>query len=131
MKVKVKRTKRAKQTPWEPEPDKALVSPPDKLTGSGSIMCFIKRRLAGEPLNREDDYTTLADEVAHRLVFLASIGKLEAIKLLLEKAESKQVTADEVNAEIERVFTVVKRHVKDKQILELIARDLTDTESEI
>ncbi len=99
-------------------------NPLGKPPGSGSIVNWLKKRLAGAAFQRPDKYLTLAEELAHVILKQAKRGNYNFMHLLLEKAESRQLTEEELAGEVEKFFNVVTKYVHDPETRENIARDL-------
>lgn len=99
-------------------------NPAGLAPGNGSIVKWLKKRLEGPSYNSPEKFVNLAHELSDVILRQAQRGNYNFIYLLLEKAESKQMTEDDLNSEIERFFNVVTKHVSDKAVCEAIARDL-------
>lgn len=109
-------------------------------TGGVSIIKLIKKRLQGSPLfddqgklkgnpytangRLKEEFKTLADQLGFVLLNEATDGKIPAIQLIIDKTEPNQIDEEQLKVEIDRVFNVVCRHVRDPMILAAIARDL-------
>ncbi len=119
-----KRRLRNLRPPWKPGQSG---NPQGRPTGSGSILGFIKQRLRCAPWHkkaREYHMQTLADELAFRLVQLGRRGNVAALQMILDKTESRAITEEELQQTVDQVYRVVTRHVRDKQQLAAIARDI-------
>ncbi len=120
-KPKKRDTSHLKQYQWKPgQSGNPLGKPP----GSGSVVKWLKERLAGPALRRPDMFASLAQELANMILKHASRGNYNFVQLLLDKAESKQLTEEEVAQHVENVFNIVTKYVTDKEALANIARDL-------
>lgn len=109
--------------PWKPGQSG---NPKGRPAGSGSIKSWIKHRLKGRPLNEQ--YEILSEELAGVMVHLARTGNMDALRDIIQLTESLQITEDQLQQEIERVFHVVSKHVKrlkgGEKALMAIAREL-------
>lgn len=122
MKVKKRITEQrdtaAAAPPWKGRPVGPRTKKPQGLRSGlsrrepppGSVVGFLKDRLAGRPMTR-GDYKTLADELAVKLARMARGGSVKAYKEILAYCESRALTVDELNYGIERIYQIVYRHV--------------------
>ncbi len=99
-------------------------NPLGRPPGSASIVTWLKRRLAGPAFKRPDKFECLSQELADMILRHARRGNYNFVHLLLEKAEPRQLTQEEIAAETERIFNVVTKYVNDPAIRSNIARDL-------
>lgn len=95
---------------------------------SPSLHKFLRQRLALSPLDRRGRLkdSTLADEVAARILEDARKGRIEAVRLLIEASESHIVRQKFVNFVIDRIYLIITKHIPDptSPILNDIAHDL-------
>lgn len=97
------------------------------IKGYVPIKYWLKRVLAG-PARKGPGYYSLAHQIADVLLEKASEGKkgtFPFLKLLVESMDKEQpVTQEDVERKIRWVFQVCAKHVKDREVLAAIARDL-------
>lgn len=115
--------------PWKPG---YCPNPKGRPLGSGSIVHWLKKRLAGAASTKERrrKFRSLADELAAVILDKAERGKFQYLRMLLERADASLLTEDDMREQIERVYRVVRRYVTDPQILANIATDLRVQEIE-
>lgn len=105
-------------------------NPLGRPPGTGSIVKWLRDRLQGPAFRRPDRYLCLAQELADIILRQANRGNYKFLELLLDKAEHRRITEEEMQAEVERVFDVVCSHVQDPEVRAAIARDLLIKEKE-
>jgi hypothetical protein len=99
-------------------------NPLGRPPGSGSIVKWLKDRLKGPAFKRPDKYACLAQELADIILRHARRGNFNFVHLLLEKAESRQLTDEEIQGQLEKFFNIVTKYVHDPEVRKNIARDL-------
>jgi len=114
--------------PWKPG---RSGNPKGRPPGSGSVVGWLKKRLAGPPLNGYSIQGTqkvrlrcLAQELAEKIVERVLKGDYNFTALLVDKTESKAVTEDQVNGLVDRFHGIVAKYVRDPVVLAKIAKDL-------
>jgi hypothetical protein len=106
---------------WKPgQSGNPLGRPP----GSGSIVAWLKKRLQGPALKRPDKFVSLAQELADVIVRQAKRANYNFVQLLIDRAESRQLTEEEMMDHTEKVYNVVCKYVDDPEVRKNIARDL-------
>lgn len=120
--------------PWRPGQSG---NPKGRPIGSGSIVKFIKDRLGGAPLVDDEDYETLADELAVAMIEKARGGNRNDYRFMqeiLNRSESRTITEEQLSEEIERVHEVVAKHIlrieEGPSIMARIAREIAQLEKE-
>jgi hypothetical protein len=112
---------------WKPgQSGNPLGRPP----GSGSIVAWLKKRLDGPAIKRPDKFISLAQELADVIVRQAKKANYNFVQLLIDRAESRQLTEEEMMRHTEKIFNVVCKYVDDPEIRKNIARDLGCTAKE-
>lgn len=99
-------------------------NPLGRPPGSGSVIKWLKERLKGPAFRRPDKYMCLAQELADMILRHARRGNYNFVHLLLEKAESRQLTEEEIQGQLEKFYNVVLKYVQDPETRKNIARDL-------
>lgn len=99
-------------------------NPAGRPPGTGSIVKWLKKRLEGPAFRRPDKFVSLAQELANVILKQASKGNYNFVQLLVDRAESRQMTEEEMMSHTEKIFSVCCKYVLEPEVRQNIARDL-------
>lgn len=91
-------------------------------TNPRSVGGWLKKVIEGPAY--KTDYQNLAHQLAERCARAAAAGDIRFFELLMKTTEPVGINEQELEAEVERVFNIVTRHIKDQDVLRAIAEDL-------